>query len=105
VSDFHRLKAHVFVCTNERPDGHPRGCCKAKDSEAILKAFKEEVLKRGLNLEVRAQKAGCLDKCEQGPTVVVYPEAIWYGRVGVADVAEIVQSHLIKGCPVERLRF
>ena len=105
MSEFHQLKAHVFVCMNERPDGHPRGCCKAKGSEEILKAFKEELLKKGLNVGVRAQKAGCLDTCEQGPSVVIYPEGIWYGRVKTEDVREIVESHLIQGKPVQRLRI
>ena len=105
MAEYHRLKAHVFVCMNERPEGHPRSCCKAKDAEGVLKAFKEEVLKRGLNLEVRAQKAGCLDTCERGVSVVVYPEAVWYGEVKATDVAEIVESHLVKGEPVSRLRF
>lgn len=90
-----KLKAHVFICTNERPEGHPRGCCKSKGSEEILKAFKTEVAKRGLTSEVRAQKAGCLDTCEYGPSVVIYPEGIWYGNVKEADVQEIVQTHLV----------
>jgi len=52
---------------------------------------------------VRANKAGCLDQCEVGPTVVVYPEAVWYGHVTPADVDEIIDSHIIGGQPVERL--
>jgi len=54
---------------------------------------------------VRANKAGCLDHCEHGSTVVVYPEGIWYGNVQVADVPEIVESHIVGDCPVERLRL
>ena len=100
-----QLKRHVFVCTNERPEGHPRGCCKTKGSEDVLAAFKEGVLKANLKTEVRAQKAGCLDVCEYGTTVVVYPEAIWYGGVKIQDVSEIVSSHLVEGRPVERLRI
>lgn len=100
-----RFKAHVFICTNERPDGHPRGCCKAKGGEALVALFKEEVKKKGLRGQVRAQKAGCLDACEQGPSIVVYPEGVWYGGVCAKDVAEIVDSHLVNGQPVERLRI
>ncbi len=100
-----KLKAHVFVCTNERPAGHPRGCCKTKGSEALVAAFKEQLLKAGLKGEVRAQKAGCLDTCEYGPSVVVYPEGVWYGKVQLSDVAEIVESHLMHGRPVERLKI
>lgn len=100
-----KLKHHLFVCLNERPAGHPRGCCKSKGAERLLELFKEELSKRGLRLEVRAQKAGCLDTCEWGPSVVVYPDNVWYGRVGEADVAEIVESHLLNGVPVARLRI
>jgi (2Fe-2S) ferredoxin len=59
----------------------------------------------GLKATVRANKAGCLDQCEHGPTVVVYPEAVWYGKVTPADVDEILQQHIQLGKPVERLRI
>ncbi len=100
-----KLAAHVFVCTNERAPGHPRGCCKEKGSEKVLETFKEELKKRGLKATTRAQKAGCLDTCEWGVTVVVYPEGIWYGRVQTEDVQAIIEEHLINGKPVERLRI
>lgn len=102
---FKKLTRHVFVCMNERAPGSPRGCCKEKDSEAILHAFKDEVSKAGLKGTVRAQKAGCLDVCEAGAAVVVYPDNVWYGGVKVTDVPEIVKNHLIEGQPVERLRI
>ena len=66
------------------------------------KAFKKAIAERGIS-RVRANKSGCLDQCEKGPSVVVYPEAIWYGRVTEADVTEIVEQHIIGGRPVERL--
>jgi (2Fe-2S) ferredoxin len=100
-----KLRHHVFVCLNERPAGHPRGCCKSRGAEELLQAFKTEVARAGLSAEVRAQKAGCLDTCERGPSVVVYPEGVWYARVAPADAAEIVKSHLVEGRPVERLRM
>ena len=99
------LKYHVFVCTNERKEGHPRGCCSAKGSAEVLTEFKKLVLAKNLRTEVRAQRAGCLDACEQGVSVVVYPEGVWYARVKSEDVQEIVASHLIDGQPVERLRM
>ena len=57
----------------------------------------------GFQNRVRANKSGCLDQCEHGPTVVVYPEAVWYGRVTLADVDEIIASHILGGQPVTRL--
>lgn len=102
---FTPLKAHVFICTNEREAGHPRGCCMAKNSERLVQLFKDELSKHGLKGQVRAQRAGCLDTCEYGPSLVVYPDNVWYGRVEPEDVAEIVRSHLIEGHPVERLKI
>ena len=100
-----KLKSHIFVCTNERPPEHPRGCCKEKNSEELILAFKKELKKHGLTHEVRAQRAGCLDVCEFGPAIVIYPEGVWYGKVNLEDVSEIVQSHLIEGKGVERLKI
>lgn len=97
------FQRHVFVCVNERACDDPRGCCKAKGSEEIREALKAELKKRKLNKIVRANAAGCLDACATGVTVVVYPEAVWYGGVTLADVPEIVERHLIKGEVVERL--
>ena len=96
---------HIFVCENFRDPSDPRGCCAAKGSEAIRKRFKEEIKSRGLKGQVRANKAGCLDQCSLGPTVVIYPEGVWYGHVNENDVAEIIESHVIGGKPVERLKI
>ena len=96
---------HVFVCGNARPADHPRGCCDAPGAGALHKVFKQAVAERGLQRTVRTNKAGCLDQCEHGPTVVVYPEGVWYGGVTAADVAEIVDRHLVLGEPVDRLRL
>ena len=100
MAEFER---HVFVCTNERDAGHPRGCCSAKDSVSIREALKARCKLQGLGATVRINKSGCLDQCEHGPTIVVYPEAVWYGFVKMEDVEEIVQAHLIGGVPVKRL--
>ena len=98
-----RFRRHVFVCENRRPEDDPRGCCAAKGSPAIRAALKAELKRRGLAGTVRANAAGCLDACADGPSIVVYPEGVWYGRVRVEDVPEIVESHLVGGRPVERL--
>lgn len=97
------FKRHVFVCTNRRPDGHSKGCCASKGSEAIRDYLKAEMARRGIKSECRANAAGCLDACEAGVSVVVYPEGTWYGRVTLADVDELIEKHLIGGQIVERL--
>ena len=96
---------HIFVCCNQRPPDHPRGCCDPAASDALQKAFKKALAERGLTRRMRANRSGCLDQCEHGPTVVVYPDAVWYGGVTEADIAEIIDTHLVGGQPVERLRL
>jgi (2Fe-2S) ferredoxin len=96
---------HIFICTNQRPDGAPRPCCGETQGLALVAAFKKAIKDKKLPVPIRAQKAGCLDLCEQGPTVVVYPEGVFYGKVQLSDVQEIVDSHLVGGMPVERLRI
>jgi (2Fe-2S) ferredoxin len=96
------FKHHIFVCLNERPPGHPRGCCQEKGAENVLEAFRAELLARGLKGTVRANNAGCLDQCSLGPTVVIYPSETWYVHVQPADAKEIVDA-MLKGGVVERL--
>lgn len=96
---------HLFVCTNAREPGHPRGCCHAKQGEAVKEALKAALKTHSLKRAVRINAAGCLDHCEHGPCIVVYPEGVWYGFVAPQDVPEIVESHLLGGKPVERLRL
>jgi (2Fe-2S) ferredoxin len=87
---------------NQREPGHPRGCCDPAGQGELQRLFKTKLAQRGLKL-VRANKSGCLDQCELGPAVVVYPEAVWYGRVRPEDVDEIIESHIVGGKPLERL--
>jgi (2Fe-2S) ferredoxin len=97
------LSRHVFVCTNERAADNPKGCCKRKGGDAVRDRLKAELAARGLGKLIRANNAGCLDQCEHGVTIVVYPEQVWYGHVTVDDVTEIVDNHLIGGEIVTRL--
>ncbi|SRR5579872_1169976 len=99
------FEKHIFICGNQRPEGHPRGCCDPAGQAALQKAFKSKLAERGLKRRVRANQAGCLDQCEHGPNLVIYPEAVWYGGVSLADVDEIIDSHILGGRPVERLRL
>jgi (2Fe-2S) ferredoxin len=99
------FKKHLFVCLNDRGPDNPRGSCAQKGSESLLKAFKRALDARGLGESIRANKAGCLDNCALGCSVVVYPEGVWYGRVTEADVPEIIEQHLMRDRPVDRLRL
>jgi (2Fe-2S) ferredoxin len=96
---------HVFFCLNRRDDG--RECCAARDAERLQAYAKDRVKQLGLSGpgKVRVNKAGCLDRCERGPVVVIYPEEVWYTYVDEHDIDEIVESHLVNGKPVERLRL
>ena len=96
---------HIFICTNRRDPSNPKGSCAAKGSEQVRERFKKELAERGLKGRMRANAAGCLDQCARGPSVVVYPEQVWYTVPSVEDVREIVDSHIVGGVPVERLRM
>jgi (2Fe-2S) ferredoxin len=99
------FKKHIFICTNNRSADDPRGSCAARGSEEVKERFKELLKARGIKGAMRANAAGCLDQCAQGCAVVVYPDAVWYGKVTPADVEEIVDRHLLGDEPVERLRI
>jgi (2Fe-2S) ferredoxin len=99
------FERHVFVCQNVRPEGAPRPSC-TKDGKSELFAQLQMFAKTaGLAATVRVNKSGCLDQCEHGPTVVVYPDAVWYGHVQAEDAEEIVNEHLVAGRPLARLRL
>lgn len=96
---------HVFFCLNERDDGS--ACCARRDASAMQQHAKVRIKELGLSGKgkIRINKSGCLDRCDEGPCVVVYPEGTWYTYVDQHDVDEIIDSHLIGGRIVERLRI
>lgn len=98
-------KHHVFFCLNQRDDGRP--CCANHDAAAMQAHAKDRVKAAGANGKggIRVNKSGCLDRCEEGPCVVVYPEGVWYTYVDEHDIDEIVDSHLLNGKVVERLKI
>ncbi len=89
-------RKHVFCCINERPEGHPRGCCKDKDAIRLRNYMKARAKELGLS-DVRINASGCLDRCELGPTMVIYPEGVWYRCQSPAEVDEVLQRHIIEG--------
>jgi (2Fe-2S) ferredoxin len=90
------FRAHVFVCCNRRPDSHRRGSCAARGSEALRDYMKARAKELGLK-GVRINQSGCLDRCEFGPAMVIYPEGVWYSPKTRDEVDEILQAHLVEG--------
>ena len=95
------------MCTNDRGEDAERPSCNMCGSERVLKHAKARAKEMGLAGEgkVRIQRSGCLDRCEDGPVCVVYPDAVWYTYVDEFDIDEIIDSHLVNGKPVERLKI
>ena len=98
------FRAHIFVCCNRRPDGHARGSCAAKGSERLRDYMKARAKEMGLS-GVRVNAAGCLDRCEHGPCVVIYPEGVWYRIDSPADVDAVLQRHVAESGRVAALRL
>ena len=94
--------AHIFVCCNRRPDGHRRGSCAEKGSEKLRDYMKARTRELGIP-NIRVNMAGCLERCEFGPSVVIYPEGVWYSPKTNADIDEIIETHLQRGGRVARL--
>jgi nitrite reductase/ring-hydroxylating ferredoxin subunit/(2Fe-2S) ferredoxin len=90
---------HVFVCTSGET------CPTQGDTERFVKLLRDGVRAANRQGDVRINKSGCFSQCGHGPMVVVYPEDVWYAGVQESDLAEIVTSHIVGGCPVERLRY
>jgi len=94
---------HVFFCLNQRENNE--ACCADKGAEAAFDHMKARIKKLGLSGEgkVRINRAGCLDRCSEGPVLVVYPQAVWYTFIDNEDIDEIIESHILNGKVVERL--
>ena len=94
---------HVFVCTQSRPAGHPRGSCGENGCRELWEEFVNELEKRQLFDKIAITNTGCLGPCGTGANVLVYPDGVMYGKVTANDVAEIFDTHLVGGEPLERL--
>ncbi|MCH2547360.1 MAG: (2Fe-2S) ferredoxin domain-containing protein [Alphaproteobacteria bacterium] len=100
----HYFVNHVFCCENKRDKDAPRGSCKASGGAKVRDYMKSRCKKLKLPA-TRINSSGCLDRCEMGPVLVVYPQGIWYHCPTKEDAEEIIQEHLINGRIVERLRL
>lgn len=96
---------HLFFCTNQRDDGSP--CCQDFNARQARDYVKTKIKELGLHGPgvCRVNTAGCLDRCAEGPVIVVYPEAVWYTYVDHEDLDEIIEKHIKTGEVVERLRL
>ena len=99
------FERHVFFCMNQREDGRP--CCGERGAATAQKHAKRRIKELGLNGpgKIRINQAGCLDRCEEGPVLVVYPEGTWYTYVDTSDIDDIIDSHLVGGKVVDRLKI
>lgn len=105
MSELPYYQHHVFFCVNQREGG--RTCCADKGAQAAQQHAKQRIKQLGLNGpgQVRINKSGCMDRCEEGPIIAVYPEGVWYTYVDLEDIDEIIDSHLIGGKVVDRLKI
>ena len=96
---------HVFFCTNQRDKGET--CCNDRGAQEVRAYAKDRIKALGLNGagKVRINSAGCLDRCDEGPVLVVYPDATWYTYVDKEDIDEIIDEHIVHGRVVERLKI
>lgn len=96
---------HIFICTNQRAADAPRKSCGETHGMEIVDAFKKKLKDLDLPIKLRAQKSGCLDICDFGQTIVIYPEGVFYVGVELNDVDEIIHEHIINNRVVERLKL
>ena len=95
-------QAHVFCCVNVRPKGHSRGCCSERGSLELRAYMKMRAKELGLDA-ARINASQCLDRCELGPTMVIYPEGVWYRCETKEDIDQVLQTHLVEGGRVSHL--
>jgi (2Fe-2S) ferredoxin len=98
-----KYEKHIFICVNQRAPGAARRSCGDAHGMEIVDAFKKKLKEKSLPIKLRAQKAGCLDICDYGQTIVVYPEGVFYVGVELSDVDEIIEEHIVNNRPVKRL--
>ncbi len=98
-----RFEKHIFICANQKAEG--KACCGEQNGVKLVEKFREVLAEKGMKGKVRAQRSGCLDACNFGPSLVIYPEGTYYGHVGLEDVERIVNGHIMEGKILEDLEL
>lgn len=88
---------HLLVCGGTG--------CHATRSRQVMESLKSEIEKRGLQDKAIVVETGCNGFCAQGPVMSVYPGGIFYQYLKPEDAVEIIEEHVLKGVPVERLMY
>ncbi len=91
---------HIFVCNSFRVGGEPQGVCHQKGSQNLLAMLQEEVADRGIDAMVTA--TSCMNICEKGPVLVIYPGEWWYTEV-TEESLEAILDALEEGQPADAL--
>jgi (2Fe-2S) ferredoxin len=99
-----RPEKHIFICTQSRPEDHPKGSCAARGAAPVIDAFRGELESRELLGRFKVSSSGCLGVCDQGPVALVYPEGVMYRQMSVEDINTVIDEHLLGGTPVESLK-
>lgn len=94
---------HVFCCTYQRPETHRRGCCGSKSAESLANYMCRRGMAKARGQSIRINLSGCLNMCEYGPAMVIYPEGVWYRYETEFDIEEIFDKYVLRGEPVTRL--
>ena len=97
-----KFKKHIFICTNQRAEGQKKSCGEECGMN-LVREFKKQLKERNLDFPIRVQRSGCLDACEHGPAMVIYPDGVFYGGVQENDIRQIIDEHILNDRPVERL--
>ena len=98
-------KHHIFICTNQRPAGHPRGSCGENNAMALMEKMEMGIEQKGLFGQVLLTNTSCIGPCSMGPVMVVYPDGVWYNKVTPEDVKEILDQHIGQGKKIDRLEM
>ena len=100
-----RYRYHLFLCTNERPSDHPRGSCLSRGAGPLLDIVKEEAVRAGAPGPFRSNRSCCLDACEDGPVLAVYPDGVYYRVTNREEIARVMKEHLVEGRVVPELQI